>query len=196
MDLKSLVDSIKNLIKNEGNQISLIDINGNSVLFSVATVEDIVEGINAEPDGEFYFNDGLKVVVEGGVVKSIEKVEEVKEEEVVEKEEEVIENSTKNEEVVEEVEKTETVIEEEQPKEDEKDVLIRELQSKVEELKSALEVATKVAEEKTTEIESISKDLEEIKNFYSKVNHSNDRGDEPTKVEVQKQSGFRYARKK
>lgn len=195
MDLKSLVDSIKNLIKNEGNQISLIDINGNSVLFSVATVEDIVEGINAEPDGEFYFNDGLKVVVEGGVVKSIEKVEEVKEEEVVEKEE-VIENSTKNEEVVEEVEKTETVIEEEQPKEDEKDVLIRELQSKVEELKSALEVATKVAEEKTTEIESISKDLEEIKNFYSKVNHSNDRGDEPTKVEVQKQNGFRYARKK
>ena len=196
-NLKELVNSIKNLIKNEGSQVSLIDINGNTVLFTAATAEDIVEGVIAEPDGEYVFADGKKITVEGGKVVKVETiVEEKKEEETV-----------VSEPVAEVVEEEKTVVEEtvvEEPQPDEKDILISELQkandelkATVEELRGQLEGAIKTAEEKTAEISEISKDLEEIRNFYSKVsNNGLERQIVESEEKSEKQTGFRYSRKK
>ena len=198
-NLKELVNSIKNLIKNEGSQVSLIDINGNTVLFTAATAEDIVEGVIAEPDGEYVFSDGRKITVEGGKVVKVETIVEEKKEEEVE--------TVVTEPVAEVVEEEKTVVEEtivEEPQPDEKDILISELQkandelkATVEELRGQLEGAIKTAEEKTAEISEISKDLEEIRNFYSKVsNNALERTITETEEKSEKQAGFRYSRKK
>lgn len=186
-NLKELVDSIKNLIKNEAeSKISLIDVDGNEILFEAVTVEDIVEGVKAEPDGEYIFNDGLKVVISNGVVTSIEKITEGKpaEEVVVESPNDVTEEV---------VEKTvEEVVE--QP--NEKDVLIEQLKRQIEELKKALEEAMTKESEKVKEVEEITRDLEEIKNFYTKVSIQNNRVEEPTKTIEHKSEGFSFKRKK
>lgn len=194
-NLKELVNSIKNLIKNEGTQVSLIDVDGNTVLFTAATAEDIAEGIAAEPDGEYVFSDGRKITVEGGKVVKVETIVEETKEEVAEKPAgEVVEE--------EKVVTEETVIEEPQP--DEKDMLIAELQKANDELRANLEKmqeelqsAVSTAEQKSAEIESISKDLEEIRNFYSKV--VNNGGAERQVAESEQEShpsGFKYSRRK
>lgn len=158
MELKKIVSNLKNHIKALGteNVMELISTDDTVVVFEAADLDSIVEGIAAEPDGEFLFADGMKAVIKGGKVESIEKP--TIEEEIVE--EEVSEDA----EIVKDEEEApvEEPAKEEEPKTDEKDEKIAELEAKIEELTNALK-------EKTDEMEEVEKDLAEIKNFYDSV---------------------------
>lgn len=160
MNLKQMVKNVKNYIKMAAKGeafIELFDVEDNSVIFEVPTIEDIQVGTFASPDGEFIFADGMKIVISGGVVTEIEKpvVEETIETEV--------EGKTKGE--------GEEVIVEEIPA-DEKDKKIEELEKMVSDLKSQIEELKKDVEEKDSTIEEAEKELEEIKNFYVALNKS------------------------
>ena len=164
MKLKTLVKNVKNYIKmsTKGEAfIELFDVEDNSVIFEVPTIDDIQVGVPASPDGEFIFSDGMKVVIEGGLVTVLEKpVIEEKPEEVVE----TIEGKTKGE--------GEEINIEEMP-EDEKDKKIAELEQTVSDLKEQVEKLQKDVTEKEDVIEEAEKELEEIKNFYTELNKSN-----------------------
>lgn len=159
MNLKQMVKNVKNYIKmaSKGEAfIELFDVEDNSVIFEVPTIDDIQVGVPASPDGEFIFSDGMKVVISGGAVTEIVKpaTEEV-----------VIEPGVEGE------GKGKTKGEEEIPAE-EKDKKIAELEQMVSELKSQLEELKKNVEEKDSTIEEAEKELEEIKNFYVDLNKS------------------------
>ena len=204
--LTELVNEIKNLIKNEGVEpeiakLELADVNGTTVVFEAATLDDLSVGTKASPDGEFQFIDGLKVKVEGGEVVEIEREIEVPEEQMEAMKEAMKgEGEGEGEGGEQPAEPSETS---EQGEPDEKDKLIEELQSKIGELTGQLESmtaqlqeVTKSAEEKQAEIDEISVELGEIKNFYSKVNGDSSRSSinvEPQKN--QKYEGFKFSRK-
>lgn len=137
-------------MKNEAF-IEKFDVDNSPVVFQVAEESEIVEGTIASPDGEFVFPDGMKVIINGGIVESVERPVE---EEVEETIEEVIEEAV-NEEVVEE-EKVEEVEEEkvEEPAEDVEKLKERiiELESENEELKKELESTKEEVEKKEEEI--------------------------------------------
>ena len=151
MNLKQMVKNVKNYVKmaSKGEAfIELFDVEDNSVIFGVPTLDDIQVGVPASPDGEFIFSDGMKIVISGGVV--TEMVKPATEEVVVE---------------------TETKGEGEIPT-DEKDKEIEELKQMVSDLKSQLEELKKSVVEKDSTIEEAEKELEEIKNFYVDLNKS------------------------
>lgn len=194
--LTELVNEIKNLIKNEGVEpeiakLELADVNGTTVVFEAATLDDISVGVKASPDGEFQFIDGLKVKVEGGEVVEVEREIEVPEEQM-----EAMKEAMKGEGEGEGGEQPSEQSETSEPGEpDEKDKLIEELQSKIGELTAQLEAmtsqlqeVTKSAEEKQAEIDEISVELGEIKNFYSKVNGDSSR----SSIDVESQKGTKY----
>ena len=84
MNLKQMVKNVKNYVKmaSKGEAfIELFDVEDNSVIFGVPTLDDIQVGVPASPDGEFIFSDGMKIVISGGVV--TEMVKPTTEEEVV-----------------------------------------------------------------------------------------------------------------
>lgn len=164
MTLKQLVRSIKNHIKMsaKGDAIlELFDVEDNSVIFEVPTIDDIVEGTPASPDGEYVFPDGVKIVVSGGVVTSIEKP--VVEEEVTE---------TIEEQPVDVVEETETVEIEEIPETVENENKIKELEAQIAELNAQIEEMKKSISEKDAVITDVEKELQEIQNFYVDMNKS------------------------
>ena len=151
MNLKQMVKNVKNYVKmaSKGEAfIELFDVEDNSVIFEVPTIDDIQVGVPASPDGEFIFSDGMKIVISGGVV--TEMVKPTTEEEVVE---------------------TEAKGEEEIPA-DSKDKKIEELEQVVSDLKAQLEELKKNVVEKDSTIEEAEKELEEIKNFYVDLNKS------------------------
>ena len=155
MNLKQMVKNVKNYIKmaSKGEAfIELFDVEDNSVIFEVPTIDDIKVGVPASPDGEFIFSDGMKIVISGGAV--TEMVKPSTEEEVVETE---AEGKTKGEEEI---------------PSDEKDKKIEELNQMVSDLKAQLEELKKNVVEKDSTIAEAEKELEEIKNFYVDLNKS------------------------
>ena len=155
MNLKQMVKNVKNYVKmaSKGEAfIELFDVEDNSVIFEVPTIDDIKVGVPASPDGEFIFSDGMKIVISGGVV--TEMVKPTTEEEVVETE---AEGKAKGEEEI---------------PADEKDKKIVELEQMVSDLKVQLEELKKNVVEKDSTIEEAEKELEEIKNFYVDLNKS------------------------
>ena len=157
MNLKQMVKNVKNYIKmaSKGEAfIELFDVEDNSVIFEVPTIDDIKVGVPASPDGEFIFSDGMKIVISGGVV--TEMVKPTTEEVVVETETET-EGKAKGEEEI---------------PTDEKDKKIVELEQMVSDLKTQLEELKKNVVEKDSTIEEAEKELEEIKNFYVDLNKS------------------------
>ena len=155
MNLKQMVKNVKNYIKmaSKGEAfIELFDVEDNSVIFEVPTIDDIKVGVPASPDGEFIFSDGMKIVISGGAV--TEMVKPTTEEEVVETE---TEGKAKGEEEI---------------PADEKDKEIEELKQMVSDLKDQLEELKKNVVEKDSTIEEAEKELEEIKNFYVGLNKS------------------------
>lgn len=159
MNLKQMVKNVKNYIKmaSKGEAfIELFDVEDNSVIFEVPTIDDIKVGVPASPDGEFIFSDGMKIVISGGAV--TEMVKPTTEEEVVKTEVETeTEGKTKGEEEI---------------PSDEKDKKIVELEQMVSDLKAQLEELKKNVVEKDSTIEEAEKELEEIKNFYVDLNKS------------------------
>ena len=159
MNLKQMVKNVKNYVKmaSKGEAfIELFDVEDNSVIFEVPTIDDIKVGVPASPDGEFIFSDGMKIVISGGVV--TEMVKPTTEEEVVKTETETeTEGKAKGEEEI---------------SADEKDKKIVELEQMVSDLKSQLEELKKNVVEKDSTIEEAEKELEEIKNFYVDLNKS------------------------
>ena len=157
MNLKQMVKNVKNYIKmaSKGEAfIELFDVEDNSVIFEVPTIDDIKVGVPASPDGEFIFSDGMKIVISGGAV--TEMVKPATEEEVVKTEAEA-EGKTKGAEEI---------------PSDEKDKKIEELNQMVSDLKAQLEELKKNVVEKDSTIAEAEKELEEIKNFYVDLNKS------------------------
>ena len=155
MNLKQMVKNVKNYVKmaSKGEAfIELFDVEDNSVIFGVPTLDDIQVGVPASPDGEFIFSDGMKIVVSGGVV--TEMVKPATEEVVVEP---AVEGKTKGEGEI---------------PSDEKDKKIGELEQMVSDLTAQLEELKKNVVEKDSTIEEAEKELEEIKNFYVGLNKS------------------------
>ena len=155
MNLKQMVKNVKNYIKmaSKGEAfIELFDVEDNSVIFEVPTIDDIQVGVPASPDGEFIFSDGMKIVISGDVVT------------------EMVKPTTKEEEIPSD-EKDKTKGEGEIPS-DEKDKKIGELEQMVSDLKAQLEELKKNVVEKDSTIEEAEKELEEIKNFYVDLNKS------------------------
>ena len=155
MNLKQMVKNVKNYVKmaSKGEAfIELFDVEDNSVIFEVPTIDDIQVGVPASPDGEFIFSDGMKIVISGGAVT------------------EMVKPTTEEEEIPSD-EKDKTKGEEEIPS-DEKDKEIEELKQMVSDLKSQLEELKKNVVEKDSTIEEAEKELEEIKNFYVDLNKS------------------------
>ena len=155
MNLKQMVKNVKNYVKmaSKGEAfIELFDVEDNSVIFEVPTIDDIQVGVPASPDGEFIFSDGMKIVISGDVVT------------------EMVKPTTKEEEIPSD-EKDKTKGEGEIPS-DEKDKEIEELKQVVSDLKSQLEELKKNVVEKDSTIEEAEKELEEIKNFYVDLNKS------------------------
>jgi len=165
MNLKKLVRSVKNYIKMSAKGeafVELFDVEDNSVVFEVPTVDDIQVGTPATPDGEFLFTDGTKIVIEGGVVTVIEKPVTVEEEVIVE-EKPVDEVEVEVEKPVEE----EVIVEE-----SEKDAKIAELESQVAKLMEEIESLKGDIVEKDNVIKEVEKELGEIQNFYVALNKS------------------------
>ena len=157
MNLKQMVKNVKNYVKmaSKGEAfIELFDVEDNSVIFEVPTIDDIKVGVPASPDGEFIFSDGMKIVISGGVV--TEMVKPTAEEEATKTEAEG---------------KGKAKGEGEIPA-DEKDKEIEELKQMVSDLKAQLEELKKNVVEKDSTIEEAEKELEEIKNFYVDLNKS------------------------
>ena len=155
MNLKQMVKNVKNYIKmaSKGEAfIELFDVEDNSVIFEVPTIDDIQVGVPASPDGEFIFSDGMKIVIYGGAVT------------------EMVKPTTEEEEIPSD-EKDKTKGEGEIPS-DEKDKKIVELEQMVSDLKAQLEELKKNVEEKDSTIKGAEKELEEIKNFYVDLNKS------------------------
>ena len=155
MNLKQMVKNVKNYVKmaSKGEAfIELFDVEDNSVIFEVPTIDDIKVGVPASPDGEFIFSDGMKIVISGGAVT------------------EMVKPATEEEEIPSD-EKDKTKGEGEIPS-DEKDKKIGELEQVVSDLKAQLEELKKNVEEKDSTIEGAEKELEEIKNFYVDLNKS------------------------
>ena len=155
MNLKQMVKNVKNYVKmaSKGEAfIELFDVEDNSVIFEVPTIDDIKVGVPASPDGEFIFSDGMKIVISGGAVT------------------EMVKPTTEEEEIPSD-EKDKAKGEEEIPS-DEKDKEIEELKQMVSDLKAQLEELKKNVVEKDSTIEEAEKELEEIKNFYVDLNKS------------------------
>lgn len=155
MNLKQMVKNVKNYVKmasKGGAFIELFDVEDNSVIFEVPTIDDIKVGVPASPDGEFIFSDGMKIIISGGAVT------------------EMVKPATEEEEIPSD-EKDKTKGEEEIPS-DEKDKEIEELKQVVSDLKAQLEELKKNVVEKDSTIEEAEKELEEIKNFYVDLNKS------------------------
>ena len=155
MNLKQMVKNVKNYVKmaSKGEAfIELFDVEDNSVIFEVPTIDDIQVDVPASPDGEFIFSDGMKIVISGGVV--TEMVKPATEEEATKTE---VDDKTKDEGEI---------------PSDEKDKKIVELEQMVSDLKAQLEELKKNVVEKDSTIEEAEKELAEIKNFYVDLNKS------------------------
>lgn len=149
--VKNVKNHISAMMKNE-DFIEIYDVDDNSVIFQISSIEQLVEGVQAQPDGDYLFSDGMHVTVAGGKVTKIEKPEPV-DEPVVEPVAEV-EPEQVDEPVVEPVAELEAKI--------------AELQAKIDELEAKIS-------EKDKDIDEAKNCLVEVQNFYTKISNSNER---------------------
>ena len=145
--VKNVKNHISAMLMNE-DFIEIFDVEDNSVIFQIGSIDQLVEGVKAQPDGDYLFSDGMHVVISGGKVSKIEKPEPVAEPEA------------------EPVAEAEPVVEPEPVSELEQK--IAELQAKIAELE--LEIA-----EKDKDIDEAKNCLVEVQNFYTKISNPNER---------------------
>lgn len=153
--VKNVKNHISAMLKNE-DFIEIFDIDDNSVIFQISSIDQLAEGVQAQPDGDYLFSDGMHVVISGGKVSKIEKPEPV------------VEPVTEPEPVVEPVVEPEPVAEAEQAPVSELQAKIAELQAKITELESKIV-------EKDKDIDEAKNCLVEVQNFYTKISNQNER---------------------
>ena len=149
--VKNVKNHISAMLKNE-DFIEIFDVNDDSVIFEISSIDQLVEGVKAQPDGDYLFSDGMHVVISAGKVTKIEKPEPV------------VEPVTEQEPVAE----AEPVSEPEQAPVSELEAKIAELQAKIVELE--LEIS-----EKDKDIDEAKNCLNEVQNFYTKISNPNER---------------------
>ena len=149
--VKNVKNHISAMLKNE-DFIEIFDVNDNSVIFSISSIDQLVEGVQAQQDGDYLFSDGMRIVVLGGKVTKIEKPEPVVEPEPV----------------AEAVAEAEPVVEPEQEPVSELQAKIAELEAKITELESKIL-------EKDKDIDEAKNCLTEVQNFYTKIANPNER---------------------
>ena len=149
--VKNVKNHISAMLKNE-DFIEIFDINDNSVIFQISSIDQLVEGVQAQPDGDYLFSDGMHVVVSAGKVTKIEKPEPV------------VEPVTEPEPVVE----AEPVVEPEQEP-------VSELQAKIAELEAKIVELEQEISEKDKDIDEAKNCLTEVQNFYTKISNPNER---------------------
>lgn len=153
--VKNVKNHISAMMKNE-DFIEIFDINDDSVIFQISSIDQLVEGVKAQPDGDYLFSDGMHVVVSAGKVTKIEKPEPVAEP--------VVEPEPVTEPVVE----PEPVAEAEQAPVSELEAKIAELQAKIVELEAKIV-------EKDKDIDEAKNCLVDVQNFYTKISNPNER---------------------
>ena len=151
--VKNVKNHISAMLKNE-DFIELFDVNDDSVIFQTSSIDQLAEGVQAQPDGDYLFSDGMHVVISAGKITKIEKPEPVTEPE------------PEQEPVAEPV--AEVVAEPEQEPVSELEQKIAELQAKIAELEQ--EIA-----EKDKDIDEAKNCLLEVQNFYTKMSNTNER---------------------
>lgn len=151
--VKNVKNHISAMLKNE-DFIEIFDVNDDSVIFQISSIDQLVEGVQAQPDGDYLFSDGMHVVVSGGKVTKIEKPEPVIEPEPVAKPVAEAEPEPVVEPVAEPVAELEAKI--------------AELQAKISELEQELA-------EKDKDIDEAMNCLVEVQNFYTKISNPNER---------------------
>jgi uncharacterized small protein (DUF1192 family) len=151
--VKNVKNHIYAMLKNE-DFIEIFDINDDSVIFQISSIDQLVEGVQAQPDGDYLFSDGMHVVISGGKVTKIEQPEPVVEPEPV----------------------AEPVAEAEPEQVDEPVVEpVAELEAKIAELQAKItELEAKIAE-KDKDIDEAKNCLVEVQNFYTKISSQNER---------------------
>ena len=153
--VKNVKNHISAMLKNE-DFIEIFDVDDNSVIFQISSIDQLVEGVQAQPDGDYLFSDGMHVVIQGGKVSKIEKPEPVIEP--------VVEPVAEPE--AEPVSEAEPVAEPE---------VVSELEAKIAELQSKIvELESKIAE-KDKDIDEAKDCLAEVQNFYTKISNPNER---------------------
>ena len=153
--VKNVKNHISAMLKNE-DFIEIFDVNDDSVIFQISSIDQLVEGVQAQPDGDYLFSDGMRVVVSAGKVTKIEKPEPV------------AEPVAEPEPVVEPVAEAEPEAVAEQEVVSELEAKIAELQAKITELESKIV-------EKDKDIDEAKNCLVEVQNFYTKISNQNER---------------------
>lgn len=155
--VKNVKNHISAMMKNE-DFIEIYDVDDNSVIFQISSIEQLVEGVQAQPDGDYLFSDGMHVTVADGKVTKIEKPEPVVEPEPV------------DEPVVEPVAEVE-------PEQVDEPVVepVAELEAKIAELQAKIDELEAKISEKDKDIDEAKNCLVEVQNFYTKISNSNER---------------------
>ena len=151
--VKNVKNHIQAMLKNE-DFIEIFDVNDDSVIFQISSIDQLAEGVQAQPDGDYLFSDGMHVVVSAGKVTKIEKPEPVAEPVV--------------EPVVEPV--AEPVAEAEQAPE-----VVAELEAKIAELQAKISELEQEIVEKDKDIDEAKNCLVDVQNFYTKISTPNER---------------------
>lgn len=149
--VKNVKNHISAMLKNE-DFIEIFDVNDDSVIFQISSIDQLVEGVNAQPDGDYLFSDGMRVVVSAGKVTKIENPEPV------------VEPVTEPEPVAEPVAELEPVVEP-----------VSELEAKIAELEAKIVELEQEISEKDKDIDEAKNCLVEVQNFYTKVSNPNER---------------------
>ena len=153
--VKNVKNHISAMLKSE-DFIEIFDVDDNSVIFQISSIDQLVEGVQAQPDGDYLFSDGMHVVVSAGKVTKIEKPEPV------------TEPVTEPEPVVEPVAEAE-------PEQAPEPEAVSELESKIAELQAKIaELEAKIVE-KDKDIDEAKNCLVEVQNFYTKISNPNER---------------------
>lgn len=147
--VKNVKNHISAMLKNE-DFIEIFDVNDDSVIFQISSIDQLVEGVQAQPDGDYLFSDGMHVVVSAGKVTKIEKPEPVVEPEPV----------------------AEAEPEQEQAPEQEP---VAELQAKIAELQAKIAELEEKIIEKDKDIDEAKNCLVDVQNFYTKISNQNER---------------------
>lgn len=193
-----IVKNVKNHLKalmSQEDFIELFDVEDNSVVFNVKTLDEIAEGVVAYPDGEFLFSDGLKTKIENGVVVSVEKPKvEEQVEQPVENNEATAEQKVENneEQKVENNEaQVETQTEESQVETEVLKSEIAGLKEEIENLKAEIEKLTAESAKKDEDLKEAENCLQDVQNFYLQVSNKSKEVRTDIKNESYEQSNFR-----
>ena len=153
--VKNVKNHISAMLRNE-DFIEIFDIDDNSVIFQISSIDQLAEGVQAQPDGDYLFSDGMHVVISAGKVTKIEKPEPV------------VEPEPEQEPVAEPVAEAEPEAVAEQE-------VVSELESKIAELQAKIVELQEKIKEKDKDIDEAKNCLTEVQNFYTKISNPNER---------------------